>query len=78
MLFCRHAVAWAAIQAIPPLKQVYEEDAALLEKMSGDDIWNLCVRNLRLIPPEWQKALFQAQKAEVYEAQKALGTQKGG
>ena len=54
----------AARNAIPALKQVYEEYVAQRENMSGNDMWNLCILNMRLLTPEWDKKLSQAQYAD--------------
>jgi len=62
-----HVVAWTAIQAIPELKLVYDTYVVQQEEMSGDDIWNFCVRNLRFIPPEWRKKFTRAQDADESE-----------
>ena len=64
MSFQIYVVPLAAIQALPALKQVYEEHVALHGNMSGNDMWNLCILNMRLLTPEWDEKLSQAQYAD--------------
>ena len=62
-----HVTALNAVHVIPELKRVYENCLALQGTMSGDDIWNLCILNLKLIPPEWIEKLSRARDADESE-----------